>query len=82
MYGCCPVGEVCVGNGGSQFIDEKIGGDDSDREGEGDGDGDGNGDGGSEGASNGGDRRSVSFAGTVFVVLGTRLLLRFMMHEI
>ncbi len=26
MYGCCPVGDVCVGDGGSQFIDEKIGG--------------------------------------------------------
>lgn len=28
-YGCCPEGELCTGDGGAQFIDEKVGGSDN-----------------------------------------------------
>ena len=62
VYGCCPVGDICTGNGGSQFIDEKIGGSDT-------GDGGGSPSGDSNGAS-----RSGKVGGGLLVAVGAGML--------
>ena len=74
-YGCCPVGEVCEGVGGSQFIDVKIGGSESDG---GSGNRGGNGGGGGGGDKNEARRIGREHGGlmvTVVIVAGVLAVL-------